>query len=547
MNKIYEGLSNRLGQNLIALAFIILFFINSTFSVGNISRTYDESTHHKFGLQLLSGDGERPYESVMPISAWNALPRFFSGLEIIPNKPVNNFLAEFITARIMTILFACGVAYLLFQFSRLLYGFIPALISLSLFIFDPNILAHSQLVTTDIFVTGALLFVTFSLWRYVTERSWVNRVLFAVSLGFALITKYTAMSFIPLFFLSLILHDVVQILKKEKHQKNNGYFYLFQEYVILIIVVAVISILVLNIAYQFHRTLTPFGDYTFRTSTFSNLQKSYPFLNAIPVPVPYAHLQGFDWILAFEQTGEGHGRHYLFGELRQGDGFPGYYIVAFLLKEPLPTLIIIFLAFIVYFINKKRRFHFWKRELFLFVPIVFYFIYFNFFYNSQIGIRYYLIIFPLLYIFAGSLFVEWNTFSQIKKILSILSSIYLFISVLSYYPYYIPYFNEFVWNRSTAYKYLADSNLDWGQGRHEFEQYLIDNPDVSYPTRQVKAGTFIISANDLVGITKDPSIYDWLRDNFEPIDHVAYSYLIYHITPDERRELCLNSSYCANE
>lgn len=547
VSKVFESPLARWLQNLISAVFILLFLIHSVLSVSQISKTFDESTHYKFGLNLLHGNAERPWESVMPISAWNALPRFISELEIFPNGPLRSSLGTFLAARLMTIVFACGIAYLVFHFSRLLYGFIPALFSLFLFIFDPNILAHSQLVTTDIFVTGSLLLVVFSAWRYAQHRSWTNKILFALSLGFALITKYTAMSFAPLLFFVLVLYDLAHIFQKHTYNKFREFFYLLREYFTLIFLVTVVSILILNIAYLFRRTFVPFGDYTFRETIFINLKKDYPFLNAIPVPVPYAHLQGFDWILAFEHTGEGHGNHYLLGEIRQGYGFPGYYIIAFILKEPFPAQIIIYLSFIVYFIDKNRRSHFWQQEIFLFVPIAFYSIYFNFFYNSQIGIRYYLVVFPLLYIFAGSLFVKWGLFSRKKKILSILLNLYLVVSVMSYFPYYLPYFNEIVWKRSNAYRYLADSNLDWGQGRNEFEQYLIDNPRVSYPTRYVRAGKFIVSANDLVGITKDPAVYAWLRDNFEPVDTVAYSYLIYQITSDEKRELCLTTSYCASK
>lgn len=547
MKNIFESKTNTWIQNFIPAILILIFFIHSILSVSQISRTFDESTHFKFGLNLLHGNAERPYESVMPISVWNALPKFISELEVIRNQSLNNLFSNFLIARSMTILFACATAYIVFRFSLSLYGFVSALFSLFLFIFDPNILAHSQLVTTDIFVTGALLLVIYTTWRYSQNRNTLNRIWLALSLGFSLITKYTAMSFIPLIFLILIIYDSRYRIKEDVYDRIKKYQYLLREYLTLIVFIALTSTLVLNIAYQFRQTFVPFGDYVFRSPQFINLQKKYSFLNSIPVPAPYAHLHGFDWILAYEQTGAGHGRHYLLGELKQGDGFYGYYIIAFFLKEPFSTQIIILLACILYFNDKVRRSNFWQRELFLFIPIIFYFIYFNFFYNSQIGIRYYLIIFPLLYIFAGSLFTKWDLFSQKQKTLTIFSIIYLIASVLSYFPYYIPYFNEFVWNRSMSYKYLADSNLDWGQGRHELEQYLLKNPDVSYATKYVRAGTLIISVNELVGATADPNAYAWLRNNFEPIDNIAYSYLIYHITPEEKKELCLNTSYCANK
>ncbi len=528
-------------QSIAPILIIAFFFINSLISAGQVAKTYDEDTHLNFGLNLLQGNAERPWESVMPISAWNALPRFIA--ETYPEGDFNDFLSTPLAARAMTILFTCGMAYLVFHFSRSLYGFVPALFSLVLFVFDPNILAHSQLVTTDIFATGALLLVVFLSWRYVRDRNLGNKILLATGLGFALVTKYTAMSFIPLIFSILVLYDVMKTIREG--QNNGKTLWLMREYVALIILIALISVIILNIAYLAHRSFVPFDDYVFRSEVFSKLQVRFPFLDEIPVPLPYPHLQGFDWILAYEQTGEGHGNHYFLGQLRRGEGFVGYYIIAFLLKEPIATQLIILLAFGVFAMDPVRYSHFWQREIFLFIPIAFYTLYFNFFYNSQIGIRYYLIVFPLLYIFAGSLFSNWQFFSLWKKRLSGMAVLYLVVSTFSYFPYYLPYFNEIIWNRAYAYKYLADSNLDWGQGRQAMEQYLVNNPDISYPTRYVRSGRFIVSVNDLVGI-KDPEVYAWLRENFEPIGHVAYSNLLFEITPAEKRELCLNSSYCSD-
>jgi hypothetical protein len=59
------------------------------------------------------------------------------------------------------------------------------------------------------------------------------------------------------------------------------------------------------------------------------------------------------------------------------------------------------------------------------------------------------------------------------------------------------------------------------------------HPELKHAPRQPKAGTFIISANNLVGVMTDPSDYAWLRENFKPIDHVAYSYLIFNVTPED--------------
>ena len=53
---------------------------------------------------------------------------------------------------------------------------------------------------------------------------------------------------------------------------------------------------------------------------------------------------------------------------------------------------------------------------------------------------------------------------------------------------YLTYFNEFVWNRTQAYKYLADSNIDWGQSSIQLSQYLTDHPDAIFEPQNIQAG-----------------------------------------------------------
>jgi hypothetical protein len=245
-----------------------------------------------------------------------------------------------------------------------------------------------------------------------------------------------------------------------------------------------------------------------------------------------------------EQTGNLSGNVYLLGRLSTVKGFPGYYIIASALKVPIATQIILLLALWVYFTQKDRRRNFFKDEVFLLTLVAFFTIYFNFFFNTQIGIRYYLPVFPLLYVFAGNLFIEWKKFSLVKKISAWALMAYLFISVFSYYPYNLSYFNEIVWDRKQAYKYLADSNIDWGQGKNELHQYLLKYPGAAYAPNRVRAGRIVVGVNDLVGVTTDPEKYAWLRNHFEPIDMIAYSYLVYKISPEEIDNLCTTTTYC---
>ena len=91
----------------------------------------------------------------MPISALSFAGQIASYL---PSGLLKDFLQEFFAARLMTILFSACVAYLVFRWTRELYGFYAGLAAILLYIFDPNIIAHSQLVTTDIYAAGPFSF-----------------------------------------------------------------------------------------------------------------------------------------------------------------------------------------------------------------------------------------------------------------------------------------------------------------------------------------------------------------------------------------------------
>lgn len=535
--KITRALFINRGGLLILDCLLLFFSILSVSSVINISSTYDEATHYAYGEQILQGNSQRTGihgDSNMPFSALNAIPERI-GL-LLPSGPIRTFLMNFQTARCITLLFSAMVALLVFHWSKSLYGVIPAFVSFILYIFDPNIIAHSQLVTTDIYAAGMTAFVFYSLWKFARSRTLVNGLVFSFLLGLSQLAKYTAIALIPLCLLTLFLHDLSSLLGTFQTADNIKKF--TRRYFGYMAVAAIVLVLTINLGFLFNRTFTNFGGYKLRSDWFQAVQYKYPILRDLPVPFPFPYLDGIDWMRHTQTSGGNSGPAYLFGKLSR-DGFPGYYIAASFLKVPISSQIVIIAAFLLYITKPDRRRTFLQNEIFLFTAILFYVVYFNFFFNVQIGIRYYLIIYPLLYIFAGSLFMDWNVFPVISKILSYVLLAYLVLSVLSYYPYYLTYFNEIVWNRTTAYKYLADSNIDWGQSSLQLTQYMNDHPEAILEPQTIQPGLLIVGINDLVGVTDDPAKFSWLRNNFEPVGTIANSILIYRVSPGDIEKLDL--------
>lgn len=524
-------------QNMLALLILVLYFALSASSVYGRDQTFDEPRHYKYGLNILNGDSTRFDDSKMPVSAWNALPAKIAAF--LPDGFLKTALSSYWLARLMTTLFSMITGFVVFLWSRRLYGFIPALFSLGLYALDPNILAHSQLVTTDAYAMGMILIACYWLWKFAESRKWQDGLILSVMLGLAQLTKYTALALYPLFAIALVAHDWYSLKTTFQSHRWQGLGQAVLRYLKYALVALVISVVIINIGFLFNRTFESFSRYQLRSDLFQNLQHKISF----PVPTPYPYLEGLDWVIQRERTGEGYGSNYLFGRL-QDKGFPGYYIVATIYKEPIATQLFMIAAGVTYLITKQKRQTFWYTEIFLLLPVLFFTIYFNFFYNAQIGLRYYLIVFPLLFVFTGSLFSRWDQFQLWQKSLSIGLMVYLLISVLSYYPYYITYFNEWVWDKTQTYKILADSNLDWGQSQSDADRYFAEHPEAKAPSARPESGQFLISVNRLVGITTDPQRFAWLRENFEPAGTVANSYLIYNISQDEINRLCATTAYC---
>jgi hypothetical protein len=111
-------------------------------------------------------------------------------------------------------------------------------------------------------------------------------------------------------------------------------------------------------------------------------------------------------------------------------------------------------------------------------------------------------------------------------------------SSLSYHPHYLSYFNELIGDRKNMYLYLADSNVDWEQNDHYLADYLKHNADKSITVnpKEPTTGTVVVGVNKLVGVTAKPNRFAWLRGQAKPVDHIAYSWLVFQVDELPHRE-----------
>jgi hypothetical protein len=156
-----------------------------------------------------------------------------------------------------------------------------------------------------------------------------------------------------------------------------------------------------------------------------------------------------------------------------------------------------------------------------------FFVMLSFFSKTQIGIRHCLPVLVIFAILSGGAFQAWAKFSSRRKLLLVGCLLYVAVSVGSYFPHMIPYFNEILTDRKLAYRYLGDSNLSWGQDTWVVDRFLKNNPDVVLDPMQPVTGRVLVNADYMAGVSPRKADY-WLRvEGIRPISHVGYAHLLF--------------------
>jgi hypothetical protein len=530
--------------------------------------TYDEPTHYHYGYRVLQGTPQRTgaiNSSTMPFSSLHAMTSEW--LAVLRNtlgfSVDTSWNGQIKRGRYATIILSLLLALYVSRWSYELYGRKGALLSLTLFVFDPNLLAHGQLVTADLPAALMTTMALYHFWQFLKFSGKGRAVLSAVTLGLSQLAKYSCIYLYPTFLVIAAVYVRFRpIGETAASAPRQSVGQALRRWSVTTAFFGAVSILIINLGFVFDGIGTPLSGYAFHDPFFKKLQVT-PVLPKIPLPIPVSYVEGLDLIKYEERMGLAWGNLYMAGKLRLNHhngtlrGFPGYYFYAALFKVPIAKQVIFLLALLGFLFQHGRRAAIRRRdELVLLLPILIYWIHFNFFFNAQIGIRHVLPVFALATVFCGRLLAD--PASKSLQLTALILSVWVGISTLSYYPHFLSYFNEFVPDRKLAYRYLADSNLDWGGNQWYLAEYIRRHSgvivDPGYPANsnldwggnryltqfirrharvivdpgKPQTGRIIVPVNALVGVG-NPEQYRWLREHFTPVDHIAYSFLVYDV------------------
>jgi len=586
-------MSNK-STNIIAVVLLAVMLVTAFFSMKDDSATMDELAHIPAGYSYLSQKDFRLNPEHPPlVKDLAALPLLFLNLNFPEDHPswqkeINSqwwFGNEFLfhsgndadkiifLARLPMILLLIFLGWFLFFWTKQLAGNKIALMVLTLFSFSPAFLAHGRLVTTDVAATLGLVLATYFWLKFLKEPSKKNIFLTGIVLGVALLLKFSLILLVPFFGIITIIYAW---LKTDHNHRARNYIL---KYIGLSLLVGIIAIIfIIWPVYQFH-TLNYPSDKQLSDTKFILESNGFPVLKNLCVwaadkPIVHSLTHYILGLLMATQRTVGGNTVYFMGMV-SATGWWYYFPVVYFLKVPLAFHILALIALfsLAWFIKKplwigtKQRIKQWIVSHFTeFSMLVFLAIYWitSMTGNLNIGIRHILPTFPFMYILVSLGIKNW--IGSIKKLplrkmaisfISILLGFYILSSIATY-PYYLSYFNEIAGGTKDGYKYVTDSNYDWGQDLKRLKKWTDENNiekiktdyfgggDVIYylgdkwenldPLLGPQKGWLAISATFLQGGKGNPTpgfdqsfgYYRWL-DDYEPVTRIGTSIFVYYI------------------
>lgn len=507
-------------------ALLILFALRGVAAMQWDGTTADEHLHLGYGDRALrQGTFVRPdslLNSKMPVSVLNALP------EVLANRDGTlSWERVLFIARLPSLLLGVLLGWLVWSWARALFGLRGSALALLLYTFCPTVLAHDHLVTTDISTALAMFAATYAFWRYLDRPGRWRLLVTVAAFGLAQLTKTTAAFLFPIFALLLAL----RLRSRKDLLRAAG----------ILLLMAFGALIVINAGFLGEGTGTPLKGYAhkghiFESPGFRSLAAT-PVLRDLPLPLPYPYVQGLDMV-AHDSLVEYW--TYLRGSY-SSTGFRSYFLWAFLVKVPVATQLLILLALGLWASGRLRA---PGADDFLLVPVVFLLVYFSLFFRLGIGVRYILPVFPFLFVFTGRVAAfrpaspAWRRWQP--AVVGALAC-WLAVSSLSVHPHYLSYFNEIAGGPANGWRWLLDSNIDWGQDDEYVRDVYVPRSPVpvrlnpSGPT----TGRIAVDFNHLFGI--DPGVgerYAWLRENFRPAGTIRQSWWVFDVTEADLQRCC---------
>ncbi|MGI4830779.1 MAG: tetratricopeptide repeat protein [Janthinobacterium lividum] len=477
----------------LVMVLIAIYLVSMAASVHRESVTWDEGDHLFAGFMSLdTGDfGLNPEHPPMAkmVAALPLLPlhlrvpplqgRFFKGEAyrdgrdlLFGNLPRYAGPDLLFRARLAMLLFPLSLALLVFFAGRELFGTATGLLALCLLAFEPNLLTHGPLITTDMAISATFMATVWAAYRYAVCPTFPRLAVAGLAAGLALAAKHSGLVLLVALLPLLAGEAVLRAWGRRRSRNSAADFRTTRRDALHLlgglIGMVGIALLVLWAFYGFRYAARPAGlglspDLAHYVVPLRSIEAGGILLLARLHVFPESWLYGLaDVRLVANATPT-----YFFGKV-YAHGLWLYFPAVLLIKLTLGSLALLAIALFA----AARGWLNQPRELwFVLFPMALYFLIAS---GSglNIGVRHILPCIPLLLLFAAAGAVAaarrgrgWAIAVAVLLCAHVASSAWAF-------PLYLPYANE-AWGGSARLpQLLSDSNVDWGQQLPQVAQWV---------------------------------------------------------------------------
>ncbi len=566
---------------LLILLLLLAFFAQGMAHLRSASLTFDEGPHLATGYATLrTGDFRLQPVHIHPplanmLSAMLLLlqddlpdPRTIDGWDIASLSAVTDAVVWqyphperlALVGRLPILWLAVLLGALICRWARDLGGPRAGLLALTLFAFDPNMIAHGTLITTDMAATMLSVATLYAASRQVSEKArkrksekakrregkdFVGWLSVGVLLGLALLAKVSSLMLVPV--LGLVVAGY-----EWRRAKGEFHGSRLTQYILRLIPYAA--------SLALPAMLVVWAGYGFEVGQIPGL----------PFPIPAAtHVRIYQSLQEHYELGH---PTFLLGQV-SSHGWWWYFPVAFVLKTPLPVLLLALYAVVRAAYHVRRDIlthssHALRSAHYVFLLFPLLYAATSLFSTVNIGYRHLLPLLPFLYIGVASCKLQVATPKSrashftfhALRITHYALLLWLILGTLAVAPHYLAFFNELAGGPAGGYRYLVDSNLDWGQNLWQLREWMTEHdvtevyyahysparpqaygievkflpPDpraVTFTPWQPAPGWYAIGATVLQGpYAPDLNYYAWFRDR-EPTARLGYALWLYEVTP----------------
>lgn len=456
------------------------------FSVHNNSQTFDESAHLYSGYTYWkTGDfGVNPEHppleklvdaiSLLPTGIKDPPPApiFFRGASVIGSLQLlykNDADALLFRARAMATIFTLTCAILVFLAAYEMFGVGAGLLSLLIFVFEPNILANGALVDTDIGTTCFVFATVYAFYRYCKKPSLLRLSVYCLAAGLALAAKHSTVLLLPIFII-LAIYEIARRRSPEAGTTETR----TRQSLRLVGVMAVVMVAAVAILWAFYgfryaarpgnaQIIPAPAQYLHSIEKYPSEASVIAFMEHHRL-MPEAYLFGMTDIVMISRTGR---PTFLLGhDYASGQWF--YFPTAFVIKTTIGFLLLLALTFAARPLWGREH----RRELVFLIAPPLLWLAVAMTSKLDLGLRHILPMFPFLIVLAGA--VAWTLMrkSRAWATVAVVLLVFHIASSLHAYPNYLPYSNEAFGGPSNTYRVLTDANVGWEGGLRTLAAYL---------------------------------------------------------------------------